>query len=258
MGKETAVEEASTTIIAYHGTDSKFSKFSSTYIGARDPGFLGRGFYFSTDTNVGKRNRYLMQVKLSLRKSLTLELPEWRANKQHIVRKALGLEPDTSAEDVTKALRKAGYDSVVLDYSPVQYHHKEIMVLDADDVKFVGYYRQPETAAPKPTPVHEADGRKYYNLGELLNKKQLRALVTNRDYDIYIASAANNDYANVLIHEDTDWNKDFSTLKVYWVANTTQKYVMKFTMSPMGKLYNYTIYQNKGDVLNIVKNVDNA
>ncbi len=42
---------------------------------------------------------------------------------------ALGI-PRTSGQGLSDALRRAGYDGVELDYSPLGYNHREIMVLD--------------------------------------------------------------------------------------------------------------------------------
>lgn len=127
------------TILAYHGTDKAFTKFDPAYIGkATDEGFLGRGFYFSTDANVGRTSAVTMEVRLRTGKTLELSYPQWGADKQALVRDALGLPRSATATEVTTALRARGYTAVSLDYAPVGYAKKEFMVYDAKRIKIGG------------------------------------------------------------------------------------------------------------------------
>lgn len=115
---------------AYHGTDAVFSKFDPAKIGKNDPGHLGKGFYFSTDERVAKGFPITMEADIGTENPLKVALPDFRTDKRFVVREALGLPKDATAEEVTKAAKKAGFDSVELDYSPTGYNAKEIVVFD--------------------------------------------------------------------------------------------------------------------------------
>lgn len=113
----------------YHGTDVDFDAFDINRAGSStDEGLLGHGLYFGTDPAVGRSNRFLKSAEVSLKKPLELTMDSWKGNKKKIVREALGLSADASAKDVTSALKAQGYDAVTLDYSPIGYNHKEVMV----------------------------------------------------------------------------------------------------------------------------------
>lgn len=115
----------------YHGTDTGFSGFDPRAIGsATDAGQLGRGFYSSTDPNVGRANKITMPLKAKVENPLTLSLDTWGSDKTKLVREALGLPDNIGAQGISDALRARGYDSVILDYSPVGYRHQEVMVLE--------------------------------------------------------------------------------------------------------------------------------
>lgn len=125
-------------ITAYHGANERFEEFDSLKIGSStDPGYLGKGFYFSTDYNVTRSSKHAMKVDLGLSNPLVIKYPNWGASKQEMVRDKLKLPADASPEIVTKQLKKSGYDSVVLDYSPVGYLHQEIMTPDPEQISFV-------------------------------------------------------------------------------------------------------------------------
>jgi DNA topoisomerase-1 len=116
----------------YHGTNDTFENFDEKKAGSTtDEGFLGRGVYVSTDPNIGRSNAITMKRNLHIENPLPLKYPKWETDKRKLVRDALGLEKGATAQDVTDAAKKKGYDSVMLDYSPVGYHHKEIVVFDA-------------------------------------------------------------------------------------------------------------------------------
>lgn len=122
-------------LTAYHGTDVEFSAFDPSKIGTTtDQGFLGRGFYFSTDPAVGRSSKHTLTVKLDIKKPLRVDLPDFRTDKRQVIRDALGLPRTASPEEVTAALRGRGHDSVILDYSKAGYKQQEIMVPDADRI----------------------------------------------------------------------------------------------------------------------------
>lgn len=118
----------------YHGTDVDFDAFDISRAGSTtDEGLLGHGLYFGTDPAVGRSNRFLKSAEVSLNKPLELTMDSWDGSKKKkIVREALGLSADASAKDVTSALKAQGYDAVTLDYSPIGYNHKEIMMPTVD------------------------------------------------------------------------------------------------------------------------------
>jgi hypothetical protein len=119
----------------YHGSDEKFSEFDPNKAGTRDPGYLGRGFYFSTDPNVARTNKHKLAAEVHVKNPLQIEIPNWKTDKRDVIRKALGLEKTATFEQVDEALEKAGHDGVILDYSPVGYAHQEVMVKNKDQIK---------------------------------------------------------------------------------------------------------------------------
>lgn len=125
--------------VAFHGASTRFTRFDEARIGSTtDAGFLGRGFYFSTDPAIGAGSPVTLKVRLDTGNQLRISFPDWGASKQRLVRSALGLPDTASPADVSSVLRARGYDSVVLDYSPTGYKHQEIMVLRADNISIGG------------------------------------------------------------------------------------------------------------------------
>jgi 8-oxo-dGTP pyrophosphatase MutT (NUDIX family)/GNAT superfamily N-acetyltransferase len=122
--------------VYYHGTDADpFEQFDSTKIGSStDSGLLGRGFYFSTDRNIGRNRRTLLRASLHFLNPLKITATSWEPNKLRLVNDALGVEGLRGAA-LTRALLLKGYDAVILDYSPVGYRHQEVMVPKASQIK---------------------------------------------------------------------------------------------------------------------------
>ena len=141
-----ATEKLATLFHVYHGTNAEwFDAFDPAKQGtATDRGRLGKGFYFSTDPNIGRGNKTLIKAQVQLRKPLHVVFPKWEANKSEVVSSALGLTRVVQGEALTQALRAKGYDGVILDYSPVGYHHQEIMVFDPRQIQVM-----PKTAAAR-------------------------------------------------------------------------------------------------------------
>jgi hypothetical protein len=96
---------------------------------------LGKGVYFSTDPRVGSNQPHQYESTLSLSHPLNINQPDFRTNKNDIVRAALSLPKSASASDVTKHAMAMGYDGVVLDYKQTGYNQKEIAVFDTTAIK---------------------------------------------------------------------------------------------------------------------------
>lgn len=127
--------------VLYHGTDSAtFDAFDESKMGtATDEGLLGRGVYLSTDSNIGRNKRNLLSATVELKKPLHVEYPSWGANKSKLVSDKLGLDTVLSGAALTEELKRRGHDGVVLDYSPIGYDHKEVVVFGADRIKVKGW-----------------------------------------------------------------------------------------------------------------------
>jgi len=124
---------------AYHGTDAVFDKFDIRKAGsATDEGDLGKGFYFSTDSNIGRTSKYTMEVDLNFSNPLKMEMETWADNKRNLIIKELDISSKSNASEIRKILKDRGYDSVVLDYSKLGYNHQEIMIMDSNKIKFIG------------------------------------------------------------------------------------------------------------------------
>jgi hypothetical protein len=130
----------------FHGSAREFDKFSLDMSGsATDEGGLGKGLYFSTDARVIRpQDAFGYEVELSIKKPLMLDVPTdfmGQVNlleaKKEIVAKALGIPGDSNAAAITSAAKAAGFDSVILDYSPMGYHQREIVVFSEKQVKIV-------------------------------------------------------------------------------------------------------------------------
>jgi len=129
--------ESSVKMKVYHGTNAApFKKFDSAKFGmATDSGHLGRGAYFSTDPRSMRGYKTHIQATISLRNPLRVSLPDFRTNKQRVVCMALGIDKELVGSALTKQVKSAGYDGVILDYSSTGYKHQEIVVYDANQVK---------------------------------------------------------------------------------------------------------------------------
>ena len=155
-----AAEAAGYNEKAFHGTNKEFDAFSRDSVGSnRDNGFLGTGFYFSTDEAVTKGKRRSVAAYLKLQKPLRIQMPNSRSLASGKVKademtKALGIanvdaswvrnkEEGVSYLQISKsdADRLAGtaigqgYDGVILDYSPTGYNQSEMVVFDPNQIK---------------------------------------------------------------------------------------------------------------------------
>ena len=138
-GQRFAMDDAGG-IRLFHGTNSeKFDAFDPSQFGrTTDAGDLGTGAYLSTDPTVGRSFQSTLEFDVDATRPLTLKYPKWGANKQKLVREALGLPDDAPQSAVDSALRDRGYDSVSLDYSPVGYDQQEWMIVDPSAARRIG------------------------------------------------------------------------------------------------------------------------
>jgi hypothetical protein len=131
------------TLTLHHGTEVRFDHFDANKIGQHDAGFLGRGFYFSTDIRVANAFPIQMRVKVALDKPLIVEMKDFRTNKSALVRRALGMPPEADkkrvspaeAKEITREAKRQGYDGVILDYAPSGYNAREVVVWNADQIE---------------------------------------------------------------------------------------------------------------------------
>ncbi len=135
-------------IKAYHGSPHDFDKFDISKAGSTtDRGLLGKGLYFSTDENVATTRPHRYEVELGIQNPLSVKIDKWESNKTEAVTKALGIHADSSADDITKAVKAKGFDSVVLDYSPLGYKKQEIAVFDDAIIDIMKKYGFPLATA---------------------------------------------------------------------------------------------------------------
>jgi len=135
---EVALNFAPFGITAYHASPTIFDQFDIKKIGSTtDSGYLGHGGYFSTDPNIARNTpeKNTLKFDINYKNPLKLSFPSWEANKKDIILNELNLPKTSSSLDISKELKKRGYDSVELDYSPVGYNQKEIMMLNPETAK---------------------------------------------------------------------------------------------------------------------------
>ena len=132
--------EGPAAIRAYHGSPHRFDRFDMSRAGSTtDDGHLGRALYFTTDNQTAmsapfagpgtsRPNRY--EVNLDIKNPVELQRQSWFDDKQKMVRQALGLSDDATADQVRAEAIKRGYDGIRLDNSPLGYNAQEIAVFD--------------------------------------------------------------------------------------------------------------------------------
>ena len=137
LGEE-SVHDTSLTV--YHGTNAPpFKQFDPTLRGtATDEGFLGAGYYFSTDPQVGRSSKTLLEAQVHLRNPLVIKFPSWSSDKRKLIDQALDTAEPLRGSALTSELERQGYDGVILDYSPVGYHHQEVVVFSPSQIEIVG------------------------------------------------------------------------------------------------------------------------
>ena len=148
-------------VMAYHGTNAPpFQRFDPSRRGSStDDGFLGAGFYASTDPAVGRASKTTLRLIVRLERPLRLTMPTWEADKRRLVNDALGTR-GLRGEAITREAERHGYDGVVLDYSPLGYRHQEVVAFDPDEIEVVGpipTHGALAEATPTPTEVDWED-----------------------------------------------------------------------------------------------------
>jgi hypothetical protein len=124
--------------IVYHGSPNVFNKFDLSKAGSTtDEGALGKAIYTSTDKKVAESWPNVYKIDEQSKNPLKISMTDFSTNKKKLVRKALGLPIDASAEIVTKTAKEKGFDSVILDYSPTGYKHQEIALFYDDKIKIL-------------------------------------------------------------------------------------------------------------------------
>ena len=81
-----------------------------------------------------------MQVYLDIQNPLHLQLDSFKQHKTQVLAKELGIDlPDKITPELSKAFSKslvdAGYDGVILDYSPTGYNAKEVLVFATHQIR---------------------------------------------------------------------------------------------------------------------------
>ena len=131
---------------AYHFTDAVFNNFDPSKIGsATDEGWLGHGFYTTTDRSVNAPSSTGLQgwnKKVSMPVTILDEqlnqpaiYKNWKQGKKEAMRDATGYPENLTAKEISDALSLEGKTGVTLDYSPTGYNHQEIMTIDPSRIR---------------------------------------------------------------------------------------------------------------------------
>lgn len=115
----------------YHGTPSKFDKFSLKNFGSHDNGWLGRGVYFTNDYSYAKSYGNVILSKIKVKSPYVL-----KDFKYSITPNKLSNELNAdNAKDITEKLIKMGYDSVLLTYEDLELESDMFIELCVFDIK---------------------------------------------------------------------------------------------------------------------------
>ena len=115
------LEEKVETVV-FHGSDSIFKTFDSKFIGSRtDPGFAGRGYYFTDNVDTAKQwGKYIYYVRIRLNNPLHITGISDFIEKSGYEQIPSGLSPGQhkifykkEINRVTDYLIKKGYDGIV-------------------------------------------------------------------------------------------------------------------------------------------------
>ena len=125
----------------YHFTNGRFSAFDPDKISLHsgDEGFLGQGFYSTTDKNVGQG--WGTQVSMPLKvpdKSRNRQIEYRNINpidKEENYRLAMGYPKEWAPADITAELVRQGKSGISLDMSPTGYAQREIMTISPADIR---------------------------------------------------------------------------------------------------------------------------
>lgn len=134
FGDSKVVDKNGEPLVVYHGTGDEFFVFEQQKSGKKDPGWLGEGFYFTTDPYLAKSysrlksgaHKKVMSVYLRIEKPF-----EATSELKQKIRQRLEVDPEY-ARKFTESLRAEGYDGVTMPYPNEGY---EIVVFDPTQIK---------------------------------------------------------------------------------------------------------------------------
>lgn len=114
--KQLGIDVPYSDIPLYHGSKAEFAKFDMSKAGGTDEGFLGRAIYLTADyENAQEYGPYVNTFYADIKNALVIEDPySFGGVNPKKIRSILGLSEDASAGAVTKALKEAGYDAVII------------------------------------------------------------------------------------------------------------------------------------------------
>ena len=126
----------------YHGTEQSFKRFSNSAIGSRgEPGFTGKGFYFTNRKNYAREyGKNVMEAHLNIKNPYVLDNAPGGFGVPYspeLIKERLKLPSDATPADITKKLKDMGHDGVVvnvIDASGRKKNGFEKMVIDAEDI----------------------------------------------------------------------------------------------------------------------------
>lgn len=126
----------------YHGTEQSFKRFSNSAIGSRgEPGFAGKGFYFTNRKNYAREyGKNVMEAHLNIKNPYVLDNAPGGFGVPYspeLIKERLKLPSDATPADITKKLKDMGHDGVVvnvIDSTGRKKNGFEKMVIDAEDI----------------------------------------------------------------------------------------------------------------------------
>lgn len=132
--------------VVYHGTNSDFTAFDESKMGATDAGWYGKGFYFHTDPNRGGYGDRVIAVKPKLENPLVLPVERSGEFLYDLIGKRAGLDRsfrrqsdmniirEIGSDKFTEIAKELGYDGVVVNYAQGT---KEVVVFDKNKIDIV-------------------------------------------------------------------------------------------------------------------------
>ena len=88
----------------------------------------------------------------------------------------------------------------------------------------------------------------YSSPGEILNKRQMKAVANHPDYQTYVHSYDHKIYARPQRRDDSK-----SDIRNVVLANAAQKHTMTVAVTKGGKILNHEIHMKDGDVWRLIK-----
>jgi len=162
---------------AYHFTNARFSEFDPKSIGsATDEGWLGSGFYTTTDKKLGDNWNKQVSMPMRVADQNNLEVPytNFGQDKRSNVSDALGEMGNMTPIEVNDALNSLGKTGITMDYSPSGYLHKEIMSVAPNQLRS-------RFAAFDPMRRHEADILAGVGVGGMLDPQAIAEALRQQD-----------------------------------------------------------------------------